>query len=55
MVEFIEWMDLTKEEQEKLLGWEKLNQLEPEHIYLAVERPRPPAEHVKDDYMAQGL
>jgi hypothetical protein len=55
MVEFIDWMELTKREQEKLMEWERLNQLEPEHIYLAVERPRPPAEHVKDDYMAQGL
>ncbi|WP_153304213.1 hypothetical protein [Desulfovermiculus halophilus] len=51
MVEFIEWMDLTKEEQEKLLGWEKLNQLEPEHIEMGVS-PRPKAENVIDDYMA---
>jgi hypothetical protein len=54
MVEFIDWMELTKREQEKLMEWERLNQLEPEHIEMGVS-PRPKAEHVIDDYMAQGL
>lgn len=54
MVEYSEWMELTEEEQKKLLGWEKLNQLEPEHIEMGVS-PRPRAEHANDDYMAQGL
>lgn len=43
-----EWQKLTKEEQEELLEMEKKSQLEPEHIYLAVIRPRPEAEHQLD-------
>jgi len=54
MVEFVDWMELTKREQEKLMEWERLNQLEPEHFEMGIS-PRPKAENVNDDYMAQGL
>ncbi len=43
-----EWKKLTREEQEELLRMERKSQLEPEHKYLAVIRPRPEAEHQLD-------
>jgi hypothetical protein len=52
MMELTTWEELAREDRQDLLETEKGFQLEPEHIYLAVERPRPKAEHVIDDYMA---
>jgi hypothetical protein len=54
MVEFTTWEKLTREDRQDPLDKEKGIQLEPEHIEMGVS-PRPKAEHVKDDYMAQGL
>lgn len=51
-----EWKQLNDQEKSELLEREKRNQiedepLEPEHIYLAVNRPRPKAEHIMDQIL----
>ena len=45
---FRKWDELEEKDKEELLEKEKKIQLEPEHIYLAVERPRTQAERNVD-------